>query len=130
MRVFALSALNFDLSVYDIFGALSCGGTLVIPAAGEEKDAPRWLNHLHQQEVTHWNSVPALFDMLLTAAEHDPRGLPPSLNRVLLSGDWVGLDLLPRLRALGSQAGFTALGGATEAAIWSNALNVERIDPQ
>ncbi|MBK0002904.1 non-ribosomal peptide synthetase [Erwinia sp. S38] len=130
MRVFALSALNFDLSVYDIFGALSCGGTLVIPAEGEEKDAPRWLNHLHQQEVTHWNSVPALFDMLLTAAEHDPRGLPPSLNRVMLSGDWVGLDLLPRLRALGSQAGFTALGGATEAAIWSNALDVEQIDPQ
>ncbi|MEJ4043669.1 amino acid adenylation domain-containing protein [Erwinia sp. SLM-02] len=130
MRIFALSALNFDLSVYDIFGAFSCGGTLVIPAEGEEKDAPRWLNHLHQQEVTHWNSVPALFDMLLTAAEHDPRGLPPSLSRVLLSGDWVGLDLLPRLRALGSQAGFTALGGATEAAIWSNALDVEQIDPQ
>lgn len=130
MRIFALSALNFDLSVYDIFGAFSCGGTLVIPAEGEEKDAPRWLHHLHQQEVTHWNSVPALFDMLLTAAEHDPRGLPPSLNRVLLSGDWVGLDLLPRLRALGSQAGFTALGGATEAAIWSNALDVEQIDPQ
>ncbi|WP_455812808.1 amino acid adenylation domain-containing protein [Pseudomonas graminis] len=130
MRIFALSALNFDLSVYDIYGALACGGALIIPAEGEEKDAPRWLERLHQQEVTHWNSVPALFDMLLTAAEHDPRGLPLSLRQVLLSGDWVGLDLLPRLRALGSQAAFTALGGATEAAIWSNALDVTQIDPQ
>ncbi len=30
-RVFALSALNFDLSVYDIFGMLAAGGAIVIP---------------------------------------------------------------------------------------------------
>lgn len=128
VRVLALSALNFDLSVYDIFGPLSCGGALIMPASGQEKDAPQWLDWLHDETVTHWNSVPALFDMLLTAAEYDPRGLPASLRQVLLSGDWVGLDLLPRLRALGCQANFTALGGATEAAIWSNALDVATID--
>jgi non-ribosomal peptide synthetase component F len=30
-RVIGLSALHFDLSVYDIFGTLSCGATLVLP---------------------------------------------------------------------------------------------------
>jgi non-ribosomal peptide synthetase component F len=37
-RVLALSALNFDLSVYDIFGLLAVGGALVIPDADAEKD--------------------------------------------------------------------------------------------
>jgi hypothetical protein len=32
-RVLALSRLNFDLSVYDIFGVLAAGGTIVMPAA-------------------------------------------------------------------------------------------------
>ncbi|CDM88840.1 non-ribosomal peptide synthetase [Xenorhabdus bovienii] len=127
MTIFALSALNFDLSVYDIFGSLSLGGTLVLPNAGQEKEAKQWLALLHKNQVTHWNSVPALFEMLLVAAEQEPRGLPASLNQILLSGDWVGLDLLPRLRALGSGANFTALGGATEAAIWSNAIDVSAI---
>ncbi len=62
--------------------------------------------------------------MLLIAAEQGTQALPRSLQQVLLSGDWIGLDLLPRLRALGSQARFTTLGGATEAAIWSNALDI------
>lgn len=122
--LFALSALNFDLSVYDIFGPLSVGGSLVLPNAGDEKEAKQWLSALHQHQVTHWNSVPALFEMLLIAAEQGTQALPRSLQQVLLSGDWIGLDLLPRLRALGSPARFTALGGATEAAIWSNALDI------
>ncbi len=29
-RVLAISALHFDLSVYDIFGVLNAGGTLVL----------------------------------------------------------------------------------------------------
>ncbi|ERT15075.1 non-ribosomal peptide synthetase [Photorhabdus temperata] len=126
-RVYALSALNFDLSVYDIFGPLASGGSLVMPEVGHEREAKQWLEQLHQEQVTVWNSVPALFDMLLVAAESDPRGLPDSLQQVLLSGDWVGLDLLPRLREVGSQAQLTAMGGATEAAIWSNAIDVDVI---
>ena len=31
-RAFALSALGFDLSVYDIFGLLAAGGAVVLPA--------------------------------------------------------------------------------------------------
>ena len=34
-RVLALSSLSFDLSVWDIFGLLAAGGTIVLPAASE-----------------------------------------------------------------------------------------------
>ncbi len=47
----------------------------------------------------------------------------------LVSGDWVGLDLPARLAAQAPECRFAALGGATEASIWSNVFDVERIDP-
>ena len=37
-RVLALSALSFDLSVYDIFGLLAAGGAVVLPDAGCARD--------------------------------------------------------------------------------------------
>ena len=38
-----LSKLNFDLSVYDMFGLLSCGGTLVYPKLSRYMDPSHWV---------------------------------------------------------------------------------------
>ncbi|MGW8380600.1 amino acid adenylation domain-containing protein [Streptomyces sp. ODS28] len=125
-RVLAVSALDFDLSVWDIFGPLAEGGALVLIDEAERQDAQRWLALCARHGVTVWNSVPALMDMLLTAADGDP--LPPSLRLALLSGDWIGLDLPERLReASGGRCRLVGLGGATEAAIWSNAYEIDGV---
>lgn len=125
-RVLGLSALEFDLSVFDIFGVLGAGGTLVLPDEEERRDPARWLEQVRRHDVTLWNTVPALLDLLL--AEAGPSGLPESFRLALVSGDWVGLDLAPRLRAATQGRGaLVALGGATEAAIWSNAFLVDEI---
>ncbi|MDG4782323.1 amino acid adenylation domain-containing protein [Micromonospora sp. WMMD961] len=129
-RVLALSALDFDLSVYDIFGVLGAGGALVLPAEDERRDAARWLRLVREHRVTLWNTVPTLLDMLLVAAEPEP--LPPGLRLALVSGDWVGLDLPGRFsRATAHRpdgpAALVALGGATEASIWSNAIEVAAV---
>src|SRR5260370_4068214 len=55
-RVFALSALNFDLSVYDIFGTLAAGGTSVLPPQGSLRDPAVWLELLVKERVTVWNT--------------------------------------------------------------------------
>ncbi|MDX3111785.1 AMP-binding protein, partial [Nonomuraea angiospora] len=115
-RVLAVSALDFDLSVYDIFGLLSVGGALVLPEEGERRDAQRWAELCAAHGVTIWNTVPTLLDMLLHTTA-------PNLRLALVSGDWVGLDLHARLAAQ-SRCRLVALGGATEAAIWSNAWEV------
>jgi yersiniabactin nonribosomal peptide synthetase len=135
-RALAVSALDFDLSVYDIFGLLSVGGALVIVSDASRRDAYRWKELAHRHGITMWNSVPTLFEMFLAAVEdesttsegdeHRVTGIPASLRVVLLSGDWVGLDLPGRLAALAPSCRFVALGGATEAAIWSNAFEVSR----
>ncbi|GAA1025439.1 amino acid adenylation domain-containing protein [Amycolatopsis albidoflavus] len=127
-RVLAVSALDFDLSVYDIFGLLGAGGALVLPAEDERRDPGSWLDLARRRRVTLWNSVPALLDMLLAEAGGTP--LPRSLRAALVSGDWVGLDLPGRLAAsTGGRCRLVALGGATEAAIWSNAFEVSAPDP-
>jgi amino acid adenylation domain-containing protein len=123
-RVLAVSALDFDLSVYDIFGLLGVGGAVVTIDADQRRDAYAWAAHVQRFRVTLWNSVPALLDMLLTAAEGNALA---SLRVVLVSGDWVGLDLPPRLAARAPGCRFIALGGATEAAIWSNACEVDTV---
>ncbi|MFC9249794.1 amino acid adenylation domain-containing protein [Amycolatopsis thailandensis] len=123
-RVLALSALDFDLSVYDVFGLLSAGGALVLVEEDSRRDARRWLELVRRHDVTVWNTVPALLDMLLVVTD-----VPLGLRVALISGDWVGLDLPGRLAAHAPSCRFIALGGATEASIWSNFFEVREVDP-
>ncbi|QNP74803.1 amino acid adenylation domain-containing protein [Streptomyces roseirectus] len=117
-RVLAVSALDFDLSVYDVFGLLGAGGALVLVGEDERRDAQRWRDLTARHDVTVWNTVPMLLDMLLTASAGQA---PPRLRLALVSGDWVPLDLPARLaEASGDGCRLIAMGGATEAAIWSN----------
>ncbi|HXM59150.1 MAG TPA: amino acid adenylation domain-containing protein, partial [Candidatus Dormibacteraeota bacterium] len=125
-RVLALSSLSFDLSVYDIFGLLAAGGALVLPEPAAGRDPARWHELMAAHRVTVWNTVPALMQMLV---DHAGRHGAPGLRLVLLSGDWIPLRLPDGIRAAWPDVRTVGLGGATEAAIWSNAYDVERVDP-
>ncbi|BET96996.1 amino acid adenylation domain-containing protein [Xenorhabdus taiwanensis] len=129
-RLLALSALHFDLSVYDIFGILSTGGALVLVGEAQRRDPSTWEMLIERHRVTLWNSVPALFDMLLTYCEGMEVDAPKALRTVMLSGDWIGLSLPERYRAFNPDGVLSAMGGATEAAIWSNEYIVKEIDKQ
>ncbi len=127
-RLLALSALNFDLSVYDIFGILAAGGTLVIPEAGRTKDPAHMAQLIVQHQVTIWNSVPALMQMLVEYVALRPEKLPTPLRLALLSGDWIPLHLPGQIKALWPNLQVVSLGGATEASIWSIYYPIETID--
>jgi amino acid adenylation domain-containing protein len=129
-RVLALSSLSFDLSVWDIFGVLAAGGTIVLPDAGSIRDPHAWLQLAERFEVTIWNSVPALFQLLVEEALDRGTGLPRSLRLSLLSGDWIAVDLPDRARALAESLEIISLGGATEAGIWSIAYPVNEVHPK
>src|SRR5262249_13292795 len=59
-RLLMVSALSFDLSVYDIFGGLGAGATIVVPPAGARRDPRALWELVGAQRVTVWNSVPAI----------------------------------------------------------------------
>lgn len=129
-KVLALSNLNFDLSVYDVFGLLAAGGTIVMPDATKAKDPAHWIEWLEAEQVTVWNTVPALMQMLVEYASGQNARVAPSLRLVLLSGDWIPLDLPDKIKAYFPQAQVIGLGGATEASIWSNLYPIEQVAPE
>ncbi len=118
-RVLSISKLNFDLSVYDIFGLLSAGGTVVLPDDKHYLDPSYWYEYIEKHSISIWNTVPAFMQMLLTYLGRDEAYELP-IRLVMLSGDWVPVTMPNDIWKYSSQAEVVALGGATEASIWSN----------
>lgn len=122
-RILALSDLSFDLSVYDLFGALSAGAALVYPRPEARREPSHWLALCQQHSVSIWNSVPALLEMLSLHCASTGEGHAAALlqlRAVLLSGDWIPLHLPAAIwQQLNPDAQIYSLGGATEGAIWS-----------
>ncbi|HNP56284.1 MAG TPA: amino acid adenylation domain-containing protein [Gordonia sp. (in: high G+C Gram-positive bacteria)] len=127
-RSLMVAALEFDISVYDIFGLYSAGGAAIAVTPDEAKDPAAWLRLLREHRASVLTCVPSALDMLLTEAESaGAAALGDSLRAALLGGDWVGVDLPRRLHALSPQTRFAGLGGATEIAIHGTVC--ETVDP-
>ncbi len=130
-RTLWLSSPAFDLSVYDVFGPLSAGGAVVAVPEASRRDPAAWAELVERHEVTIWNSVPALAELLAEHLERSGRTLPASLRLMMLSGDWIPVDLPQRLRRLApGPLELVSLGGATECAIWSIAHPIEAVAPE
>lgn len=122
----AVSELDFDLSVYDIFGMLGYGASLIVLNEMNKREPYIWKKILCEKRVTIWNSVPALFEMFLLAIGYDYEKV--TLKNILLSGDWIKLEIYPKVNKLWPECRFVSLGGATEAAIWSVYYEVHILD--
>lgn len=123
----ALSEFTFDLSVYDVFGLLAAGGSLVLLSEESKKEAAIWSRFIQECKVTVWNSVPAIYEMYLIYMENSHTMIP--LEKILLSGDWIPMDLFEKSKKQLDDFRFISLGGATEAGIWSNYYEVKQLDP-
>ncbi|CAH9063363.1 Tyrocidine synthase 3 [Pseudoalteromonas holothuriae] len=117
--VLAISALSFDLSVYDLFGLLAVGGTVVFPHQLHLKDPSHWANMVEQHGVTIWDTVPASAELLVSEYEQREMTGSSQLRVVMMSGDWIPPTLPKRLWQTFSNAKVFSLGGATEGSIWS-----------
>ncbi|MCE3253519.1 MAG: hypothetical protein K0Q67_2539, partial [Cellvibrio sp.] len=118
-KVIALTALHHDLSVYDIFGMLTVGGTIVIPEAELRRDPSHWYELLQNHQVSLWNSVPAFLDMLLDYIDNYTEKSPvQSLRFCILAGDWIPVKQPDRMHHYWPGLTFVASGGPTETTIW------------
>lgn len=123
-RIIGLSSLCFDLSVYDVFGALSTGAALCL--IDDQRDAGL-IDACLRTGVTFWNSVPAILQMYLDTLA--PGEQLPGLRSILLSGDWIPVTLPALIREHCPAATLYSLGGATEGSIWSIWYPVGELDP-
>ncbi|MFC9892663.1 amino acid adenylation domain-containing protein [Nocardia sp. NPDC127579] len=120
-RVLGLSALEFDASVYDMFGMFAVGGSVVALSAAQRAEATSWVELLTHHRVSILNCVPSMLDMILEIGGDQ---LGDSLRAVTLGGDWVGADLARRLARQVPGCRFSGLGGATETSIHNTICEV------
>lgn len=129
-RLFAISGLHFDASVYDVFGVMAAGATAVLPDPFTRAEPDRWVERVRTEAVTFWNSVPALMEMVVGHAEVRTDQPLASLRLAVLSGDWIPLTLPDRLRAQAPKVQVVGSGGPTETVCWSVFYPIGEIGPE
>jgi len=128
-RILFITSMCFDLSVYDIFGILAAGGSVVIVEQQELMDVPKLKDMLINYGITFWDSVPTTMDYLVRELEeHDPPYLQKTLRVVFMSGDWIPVNLPDRIKKYFPKTRVISLGGATEGTVWSNFYPVEKVE--
>nr|WP_280235367.1 non-ribosomal peptide synthetase [Nocardia cyriacigeorgica] len=101
----------FDLSVWEFWTAVVCGGRLVIAAPDGHRD-PAYLAELMTREwVTTLHTVPSMLDALITT------GMPDSVWRILAIGEALPAGLAQRVRQALPRTDLYNLYGPTETAV-------------
>jgi amino acid adenylation domain-containing protein len=129
-RLLFVTSVCFDLSVFDVFGALGAGASIRVASSAELRDPERLVARLSSGEISVWDSAPAALSRLVpffpspvegTQKDSDDARRRRRLRLVMLSGDWIPVSLPGSVReAFHKDVALRSLGGATEAAIWSN----------
>ncbi len=122
-RVMGVTSLHHDLSVYDVFGALSAGAALtVLPHEGALRPDV-WADAALRHNVTFWNSVPAFIKALARhCLEH---GVTLPIRLFVAGGDWVEASLPGEAQKAAPGAEFYSIGGPTETTVWNIMHKVE-----
>lgn len=115
------SSLGFDLSLLDIFTAISCGAALLAVSTPGEKMLPSELIKNHS--VTIWHSVPSAFELIDRSRRLNTVHLK-SLRLVIFCGERLFPSLAQKILALDSKPSVYNTYGPTEATILCSYLKL------
>ncbi|AKK30174.1 non-ribosomal peptide synthetase [Mycobacterium sp. EPa45] len=118
-RCLALSTLECDISVLDVFATLATGGAIVVVDEEHRRDPDHWVRLIERHRVTVLHFLPGWLAMLLDVA-----GPLPTVRVVPTGGDWVTPVIARTLRDRAPNVRFAGLGGATETAIHNTMCEV------
>lgn len=125
-----VTSISFDISVFEIFAALLCGGQLCIVTQERLRDMDGLLAYMETQQVSVWHSVPSLMVQLTTFWKankerygHSP--VLPALRHVLLGGEAWSFALAKQVRQMLPFADIRNMYGPTETTIWVSSYKVE-----
>ncbi|WP_281819900.1 AMP-binding protein, partial [Vallitalea longa] len=129
-KIIGVSSMCFDLSVYDVFGALSTGATLIL--VKDQRDPEELTRTVLESGVSIWNTVPAIMNMMIEHIAENQEEYKKydfkKLRTIMLSGDWIPLKLPENIKNYFEKSQVISLGGATEASIWSIYYPINQMD--
>ncbi len=123
-RCLALSTLEGDISVMDVFVTLRTGGSIVVVDEAQRRDPDTWARLIDDHRVTVLHFMPGWLEMLTEVGA----GRLSSVRVVPTGGDWVRPEVVRRLRAEAPGLRFAGLGGATETATHNTIFEVGDLD--
>jgi amino acid adenylation domain-containing protein len=107
--VAASTSICFDLSIFELFAPLSCGGTVILA-----QDTLDLAERIERNDITLVNTVPSAMNELLAAG-----GLPRSVRTVNLAGEPLTPELVRQLYATGTIDRVYDLYGPSETTTYS-----------
>ena len=119
-RCLALSTLEGDISVMDIFVTLRTGGSIVVVDETQRRDPDAWARLIDTHQVTVLHFMPGWLEMLIEVGH----GRLSSVRVIPTGGDWVRPEVARRLRAEAPSLRFAGLGGATETPVHNTIFEV------
>jgi amino acid adenylation domain-containing protein/non-ribosomal peptide synthase protein (TIGR01720 family) len=114
-----LTSFTFDVSVAEIFWALSSGGRLVLAEPGGNQDAGYLLRTIREEKVVAVGFVPSLFSVFLEAAREEGPDSLVYLKYVHLAGEPLPYPLAEEFSRL-SSARLDNIYGPTEGTVYSS----------
>jgi amino acid adenylation domain-containing protein len=108
-----IAPLHFDLSVFDIFVSLACGGSLQLLPPSINSNPRAIVSWIRDSRITYFYSVPSLWVSILNYADLKQDDLP-TISHILFAGEIFPPRQLKILMGLITHADYYNLYGPTE----------------
>ncbi|MCP3803372.1 amino acid adenylation domain-containing protein [Allokutzneria sp. A3M-2-11 16] len=109
---------GFDVSVWEMWGALSTGACLAVPGEEVLRSAELTVRHLVEERVSVLNQVPSVFAHAVRYCAASGTTLP-EVRHVVLAGEAMQWDSVLAWRRLGNRAEVTNMYGPTETTVYA-----------
>jgi len=123
-RLSSHAPLHFDLSIFDVFGAMKAGAALALIPDGTSTFPIRLAEWIEHNRISIWYSVPAILTMLLQRGKLDQRDLS-RLRTVIFAGEVFPTPHLRELQSALPGVELVNLYGPTE----TNVITWYRVPP-
>jgi D-alanine--poly(phosphoribitol) ligase subunit 1 len=90
------AVFSFDISLYDLFGAMALGATVVLNDHVTAADPNKLISRIQKYKCTSWNSTPSFIFICLTEPTFNATTLP-HIKAFILAGEELPVRLTQRI---------------------------------